>query len=65
MGPYKTTAQIYAQAIAPCIYCLEGKCAERKKAKLCHCSNHAETPAKTEESSAARTSKESELVTTN
>ncbi len=63
MVPYSATQQIYTKAVAPCKYCLAGKCAERKAAGLCKCADHAETPIETKESPIARTSKESELAT--
>lgn len=62
---YSTKQEIDLQAITPCKYCLEGKCAERKVEGLCHCGNHAEIPANLEETSSIRTSKESELVIEN
>ncbi len=64
-SPYSTIEEQYKSALAPCIYCALGKCAERKAAGLCHCGDHAETPAKADETPTVRTSAESELVTAN
>jgi len=62
---YKTPSEQYKSAIAPCPYCVLGKCAERKAAGLCHCGDHAESTPQTASSSTSRASKESELATGN
>lgn len=62
-APYKTSSEQYESAIAPCSYCVLGKCAERKAAGLCHCGDHAKAPKAANEP--VRTSKESVLATGN